>query len=134
MEEPVFDFEHSLRRFDGDRELYGDLIAFFLEDSPKLLEQLRQGLQRGDAKSVRHAAHTLKGLTANFTARRAVDAADAVERLAQGHSLTSAHDAVARLERETTLLDQALRGLRDTLGGAPRGADAPASAHGHWED
>jgi two-component system, sensor histidine kinase and response regulator len=115
MKENVFDFDQSLRRFDGDRELYRDLIGFFLEDSPKLLEQVRQGMHDGDAKSARRAAHTLKGLAANFTARRAVDAADAVERLAAGHALASAQDAVARLEQEIALLDAALRDLREQL-------------------
>ena len=64
----IFDLEKTLRRLDGNQELYQDLIRFFLEDSPVLLDRLRQGYREQDAQLVERAAHTLKGLAANFGA------------------------------------------------------------------
>jgi two-component system sensor histidine kinase/response regulator len=113
MHEGIFDFERSLRRLDGDRELYRDLIRFFLEDSPKLLDQLRAGLASHDVKSMCHAAHTLKGLAGNFHAQRAVQAADRVEE--QAADLHVGSEAVAQLEEEFDLLQQALRALQSEL-------------------
>jgi two-component system, sensor histidine kinase and response regulator len=64
----VFDLAGTLRRLGGDTGLLGDLVQLYDEDSPPLLKRLHEGVkaQRGD--EVRHAAHSLRGLAANFGA------------------------------------------------------------------
>jgi two-component system, sensor histidine kinase and response regulator len=111
----IFDFETSIRRYDGDRDLYRDLIRFFLEDSPALLRQLHEALAAGDDKSAVLAAHTLKGLAANFHGLRAVDAADQAERAAARGGLSPSTEAVLRLEQEIAVLQQALRDFQAAL-------------------
>ena len=76
-----FDREGALGRLGGDEELFGELVQFFLEDTPGLLNLLRSGLRDNDWAPVERAAHGLKGLASNFGATRAVEAARTVERL-----------------------------------------------------
>jgi HPt (histidine-containing phosphotransfer) domain-containing protein len=104
---PVFDFEAALRRW-GDRRLYDDLVRFFVEDAPKLLEEVRRGLRDQDARAVEHGAHTLKGLAANFDAAPAIAVAFQVEQSAWSSSLAEATALLPKLEAEFDRLRQAL--------------------------
>mgnify|MGYP000954077805 CR=1 FL=1 len=116
MEATIFDLEGALNRLGGDRELFQDVVGFFLEDSPGLLEQVRQGFAAGDAETVHRAAHSLKGLAAQLGGARAVDAARAVEAPARPQSdmkpepadLKTARANFPALEREITLLQEAV--------------------------
>jgi two-component system, sensor histidine kinase and response regulator len=51
----------ALGRIGGDEELLDELCQIFLEESPKLLEKLRQAVASGDSDGVMRAAHSLKG-------------------------------------------------------------------------
>jgi HPt (histidine-containing phosphotransfer) domain-containing protein len=109
----VFDLQESLSRLGGDGELFNDILAIFLEDAPRLLEQASQSLDKGDAVTLERAAHSLKGLSANFAAPAAVDAGYAVELLARERRLSGAAQCFPRLEAEMHRLESALRDFRD---------------------
>lgn len=95
----LFDYAGSLDRMGGDEQLFCEMVGFFVADSPIWLEQIRDGLNRGDAKLVHRSAHTLKGLAANFGARQAVIAASRVEQLSQPSShLGDANEAFPILQ------------------------------------
>ncbi len=116
MDDELLDLQGALRRLDGDRELLAELAQFFLEDSPGLLEKLRDGLRSGEAKTVQRAAHSLKGLAANFGARGTVDAASAVEEHGQSGDLAAATAGLPQLERQVELLQTALISHRQSSG------------------
>lgn len=67
---PVFDYADFLERIDGDVDLLKEVIEIFIEDTPRLLADLFAAIRRGDADAVERAAHTLKGATANISAKR----------------------------------------------------------------
>jgi len=116
MDDELLDLQGALRRLDGDRELLAELAQFFLEDSPGLLDRVRDGLRSGDARTVQRAAHSLKGLAANFGAQGAVDAASAVEDCGQSGDLAAAAAALPQLERQVGLLQTALAAYRQSSG------------------
>jgi two-component system, sensor histidine kinase and response regulator len=64
----VFDLAGTLRRLGGDTNLLSDLVQLYSEDSPGLLERLHAGIESHRSDEVRHAAHSLRGLAANFGA------------------------------------------------------------------
>jgi CheY-like chemotaxis protein/HPt (histidine-containing phosphotransfer) domain-containing protein len=66
--EPPVDIPATMARLNNDRQLLATLVGFFYEDYPPLLEAIREGVAQGDGESVRRAAHSLKGLAANFGA------------------------------------------------------------------
>ena len=105
---PVFNYEASLRRMGHDGQLFREMIGLLQEDSPRLLHQVERGLKDRDAEQVRHAAHTLKGLTANFSGLRAMEAAEAMEHLARASKWEE-------MDRAATELDEAVAELRTAL-------------------
>jgi two-component system, sensor histidine kinase and response regulator len=64
----VFDLAGTLRRLGGDTNLLSDLVQLYSEDSPRLLARLHAGIESHRSDEVRHAAHSLRGLAANFGA------------------------------------------------------------------
>jgi HPt (histidine-containing phosphotransfer) domain-containing protein len=79
----VFDHAGSLERMGGDEQLFSEMVGFFVEDAPRWLAQIKEGIAQGDASLVHRSAHTLKGLVANFGAAAAQSAAGRIETLAQ---------------------------------------------------
>jgi HPt (histidine-containing phosphotransfer) domain-containing protein len=107
-----FDYATSVARLGGDRELFLDIVEIFLEDGPMYLEQAVGALAKGDAGTLERAAHTLKGMSANFAAASAVAAAYAVELHAREHRLENAAACFPQLQRQVQHLDAALREFR----------------------
>lgn len=64
----VFDLAGTLRRLGGDTGLLADLVQLYDEDSPPLLKRLHEGVESQCGDEVRRAAHSLRGLAANFGA------------------------------------------------------------------
>ncbi len=73
------DVERTLRALDGNNELLRDLASMFVEDAPKLFEQLRSALSERQPMKARSAVHSLKGLAATFFAKTSVDLAQRLE-------------------------------------------------------
>ena len=60
------DLTAALAHVDGDLQLLAELAAMFLQDYPRLLNEVRQSIVEGDYSSLERAAHTLKGRLAFF--------------------------------------------------------------------
>jgi two-component system, sensor histidine kinase and response regulator len=111
-------FPAALRRLEGDVRLFGELAGFFVEDAPVLLEEIRAGLRQHDAKTVERAAHSLKGLVANFDSQAAVASAYAIENLAHQGRLADVPAEMEGLQREIGRLCDALEPYRAKARGA----------------
>ena len=55
---------------DEGAEMVAELVQIFLEDTPQLLERLRNALAAGDLETAQQVAHTLKGTSASLGATR----------------------------------------------------------------
>jgi two-component system, sensor histidine kinase and response regulator len=105
---PGVDREVALSRVGGDTELLSEIAGLFLDDYPNLLNELKAGAARGDAKTIERAAHGLKGSVSNFGARAAVEAAFALENMGR-------QDQLSGVEAGIRSLEQALGALRPEL-------------------
>jgi two-component system sensor histidine kinase/response regulator len=94
------DWPAALERLQGDRELLNQLVEVIRQEGPKLLDDVRQAVERGDAAALKLAAHTMKGSLSNFAAPAAADAARRLEVMAKQGDLSEAAAALAHLERE----------------------------------
>jgi PAS domain S-box-containing protein len=106
-----FDPGVALKRVDGDRELLREVAGLFFEDTPRLLTEVRNAVQRGDANALARSAHTLKGSVSNFGARTASEAAASLEQMGRNGDFATASDVFARLEQQIQLLMPALENL-----------------------
>ena len=109
---PIFDLAGSLERLSGDQELFSDLVQFFYEDAPILLEQVYSGIQEHAAPKIERAAHSLKGLAANFGAAPTTIAARILEQMSHSASPEEVRAALKTLEIEVERLIRALSPFR----------------------
>jgi PAS domain S-box-containing protein len=105
------DWDAAVLRLNGDEELLRDLAEVFLEEYPKCLVAIHEGLETQEMAQVRRAAHTLKGSLGHFMAKGPAAAALQVETLAAAGSGEALADAVQVLEAQLERLAPALRAL-----------------------
>ena len=110
--ESVLDVQGALARFEGDRQLFRDIIEYFLEDSPPLLRALKKAIETSDASSVGSAAHSLRGLVAGCGGVRAAQAAERVENAVQAGDVQNLALLVDALECELEQLRKAACAFR----------------------
>lgn len=72
---PILDFDALMTRVDFDREFAAELMRLFLEDGPKRIDSLRQGINRQDAQLAAKSAHSLKGMSGTLCAPVLMDTA-----------------------------------------------------------
>jgi HPt (histidine-containing phosphotransfer) domain-containing protein len=94
----IFDYEGSLRRMGDDEALFQEMALLLRSDAPTLLTELQAAHKAGDASRMQRAAHTLKGLAANFGAGRAVAAAAEMEQLAKARQTAGMPAAIVEIE------------------------------------
>ena len=109
--EPVFDRRSALERLGDDEQLFEEVIGFFLEDSVKELDTIEAGMATGDWTEVRRAAHSLKGLAANFSAERATAAARELEEAALAGDADRAAALLPPLQSNIERLCAAIDGI-----------------------
>jgi HPt (histidine-containing phosphotransfer) domain-containing protein len=108
----VFDVEAALARLGNDQSLFEEMIEFFFADSPGLLRQIREGVERNDAKQVERSAHSLKGMASMFDAGRTVASAAAIEEIARSRQLERVPPLAEQLDAEVQHLFRAMGPLR----------------------
>jgi len=100
--------DSALARLCGDVSLLRDLAELFLADAPALLKEAESALMHHDFATVERAAHSLKGLAANFDGAWVMTAAKELEELARRQNLTDAKTVRDRLAYELDRLSSAL--------------------------
>ncbi len=100
----ILDWDQAVQQSEIPSEALSDMAAMFLVETPKLVKECQSAIETGDAKSLRRAAHTIKGSAAIFAARPATEAALHLETLAKEGHLDQAPAAYAELEKELNRL------------------------------
>jgi PAS domain S-box-containing protein len=107
----VIDWDGAVKHFEGDIELLKEIAQMFLEESPILMEKMRDALVRGDSNALERAAHTVKGSVGNFVAKPAFEAARRAEQVGRDGDMNEAEAAYNALKAELERLKPALAGL-----------------------
>jgi two-component system sensor histidine kinase/response regulator len=94
--EPI-DLESALRRFDGDKDFFKEMLQEFLSYAPKQLEKLAEAIKTGEAKVVEREAHSLKGAADNLGVKPIADIALRLEVLGRTGDLAGAEEIVSNL-------------------------------------
>lgn len=107
--QPLIDMRAALKRTGNDIEILNDMVNYFFEDASNLVRDVRERSEKGDAEETARAAHSLKGLCANFNAHSATQAARTVEDIGHSGDLSNVAEAIKILETELTELTEALQ-------------------------
>ena len=94
IDEKTFD---ELKQMSG-AEFINELIDTFLEDSPKLIEEMESALKANNVDSFRRAAHSLKSNAATFGASELFALAKEMEMLGKENKLNETGDRLRALE------------------------------------
>ena len=113
---PSWNQAEALERIGGDKDLLQDLCGIFLEESPKLLEKLRQAVRDEDCEAVLRTAHSLKGEAGYLGAAVTSQAARQLEHMAEQKDLAGAAETLTILERELAGLHLALKEVAGARG------------------
>ncbi len=100
---PIFDRETLLGLVAGDRELAAEVTGIFLDDLPRLTDELDAAWESGDQVRLQATAHALAGAAGTVRAERTAGAARRLEELSRkkvDEPLDEVYDRVVRAAEE----------------------------------
>jgi len=100
----VFDVRAALSSVGGDREYLAELVGLVNAAWPTVLGDIREGMSRGDLRTVEASARLAKSAARNVSAKRAYECALQLETAASRGDLVDAQGAMEKLEREAEML------------------------------
>jgi CheY-like chemotaxis protein/HPt (histidine-containing phosphotransfer) domain-containing protein len=98
---PLFNEADLSERLDNDQDFIRMILDESLQELPTRFEELREQLQGDDTITIRHQAHTLKGVAANISAEALRDICFKIESAVKegGAGLEAARELLPNLER-----------------------------------
>ena len=78
----------------------GEFIETYLGNTPKLISQIEQGLNKGDAELIYQNAHQLKGGSGSIGAMGLHDLAQLIEQAGRNQSIDAVADLLQQLKSE----------------------------------
>ncbi len=115
---PFLDTASFLRRVMNDEELARIVLDGFLENTPPMMESLKQDLMAGSLGEAERHAHTLKGSAANISGVGVSDVALKIEKAARDGDLETARQTLPELEVCQARLKEEIGVFLSTLGQA----------------
>jgi histidine phosphotransfer protein HptB len=92
-------------------EFLREIVAIYIEDTPKRIAELKACLKSGDAATFTRAAHTVKGSSANVGAQVLKAIAERLEHISRKEGLGSVGQLIADCEAEFGRVTVELRKL-----------------------
>jgi HPt (histidine-containing phosphotransfer) domain-containing protein len=100
----------ALKRLDNNQQLLLEMIGFFAEDVPVLLDNLQRAIEAAAPDQVKRASHSIKGLAATFDAAEVIEIALRIEEQSATGDLSGLAPTVAELR---VRIDRLLRNLAE---------------------
>ncbi len=100
---------NELKQAFGDLDALGSIVEVFLEDGPRLLQEMRGAVQDGDAAALRLNAHSLKSNSATFGAEVLRGLCAEMEMMGKSGQMTGAAEKLAQVEAEYEKVQLALK-------------------------
>lgn len=94
---------------DADASFLRELVEIYLQDTPERLAELEAALAKGDARTMMRAAHTIKGSSSNFGAKKLAQIALEIELHGKAGNCSPAIPVLPGLKAEYALVAQALK-------------------------
>jgi len=101
----------ELKEMSGE-EFINELIDTFLEDAPKMIAEMKSGLDSNSVETYRRAAHSLKSNAATFGASQLAALAKELEMLGKDNKLDETGDRLRALEEAYESACSELKGLK----------------------
>jgi len=106
-----------IEAFDGDWNFFKEVVEIFLDDYPRLLDNLRKSFKEGDCDVFMRSAHSLKGMLKNFRAENAAEVAFDLEKKGQEADLNGVQADIESLAAQIAEVDKTLRNMIEQQSG-----------------
>ena len=103
-QERSFDYASALERAGGSKERLRMIADLFMEQAPKLLDQIHLHIAACYRQSFIRSAHTFKGSVSNFNAPDAVEEAQRLEKAGCEENFGEASSALQKLKTQVARL------------------------------
>ncbi len=107
--EDYIDIKALSERLDGDFDLFKELAALYISDSPRLLSFIEEAIKNKNGEKIGKSSHTMKGAVSNFSAERAFNASLALEKIGKNNEFEKVEAAFKNLSREIEEMREALK-------------------------
>ena len=95
-------------QIDDEPDLIVELIDLYLEDAPRQMTIMQKGIAEADERTLKRAAHSLKGSSANLGIRRMAALCAEIEKADCNDSFQAAKPLFARMQGESERVRQVL--------------------------
>ncbi|HEY9875120.1 MAG TPA: response regulator [Candidatus Obscuribacterales bacterium] len=101
----------SFRKMVGENadEILAEMIDCYLEDAPKLMQEITEAVSQGNVAQLRQAAHTLKSSSATLGAKSLSSLCNELEIISRNGNTEGGLDKLPQLEAEYARVKTALR-------------------------
>ena len=99
-DEAVADWSVALEMTDGDEALLQEVVETFIQECPRMIGEIQQAVDDGDAKLLHRSAHTIKSSLQYFGAQRARELANELESMGESANLATAPEQLSLLNAE----------------------------------
>lgn len=111
MDSSIIDLGALSERVGSNTELIREIVQMFFDRYPAIMAKARQAVTARHFKEVERAAHSIRGYLVNFHAKRASEAARALEIKGRLSDVSGIEEAFTRLQDEIELLARLLASL-----------------------
>jgi PAS domain S-box-containing protein len=110
--EPVIaDSSVLLKAFDDDWNFLKEVVEVFIDDYPRLLDNLQQSFEEGDCDTFMRSAHSLKGMLKNFRAETAAEIAFDLEKKGKAADIQGVRADIDKLAAHISEVDNTLQNM-----------------------
>lgn len=95
----IIDLDVFLQGLDNDEDLLQEILGYYLDDSGRIITELKQSISDGNTAETRRLAHTLKGTSANVHASKLRDAAFNLETAISNNALADQNLLLEKIEQ-----------------------------------
>jgi CheY-like chemotaxis protein/HPt (histidine-containing phosphotransfer) domain-containing protein len=95
----IFDHRALRQQIDDNRELLGELLATFLEDTPQRIQSLEEAISRRDVPAIRYQGHALKGTSGTMRASALQQISSQMEQAGERGDLARAREILEAIRR-----------------------------------
>lgn len=110
------DIDIAMENVDGDRELLNDLLESVLDETPRMMKDIHEAVEKSDYQAVQGTAHILKSAVAIFGASEATTAAENLELAGREQNANAVQSSYAIVATQMRHLVKALQELHADSG------------------
>ncbi|MGD9201663.1 MAG: Hpt domain-containing protein [Chitinispirillia bacterium] len=107
-EEKILDLETALTDMAGDREIYEEVVAVFLNDTPNTLLDISSAYNSSDIPTLNRLAHSIKSASRSIGGLRLGSVAEKLENDSAIDNLSDVESSIQELNSEFKNLKQKL--------------------------